>query len=677
MATYYAANNVAVGDGAGTIGDPWSLQEALNNASWAANDILYLRGGTYQGKFTCTLAVAGVLAEEDKPIVMSYPGEWAVINGSKTTTIVGAVDDDEENSAQWEFASMDGMGCPTSLIIDNEVIRVCVIDGVLIGVERGLSSSGVPTPIVPHAAGTTVYFSGSTIGITAGTNTIYQDFEVFNSSGLRDEQITLGSAGMDTGISMVGASDGNTFQFLEIHDNGSAMFVGGDTSNTEFYALHTYNNGVRLVDGGWAGIGIYAENASGYSRIYGNIHLNNTGNLQLRGTEAPYQNGDLRDTICAGAGIFHLEDVGSEDIRFNNLLVGSGSAVSDEFNAQNNCFFQDFDTRGGQVTLGYASGIGTLTYNDNISVGGHDCLVLQSIATINGDNNQSYQPSGFDSCHVRVSLPGMAGNYGNGDGNTYHRSDTDAYVVSGGLPSAHSNFAVYQSRVSIDQETTATAIAMPDTVRVLPLTKRAGYANVAVYAFSDPANIDIDLSTTGLVNDQAFVIKNAFDPQGDLVYSGTYDSGDPIISVPLADMEGVVQPIAVSGFDATIPTTVPNFAALMVRPVEVVEGVPGQPTGLTVTRGRGKNTSLTVTWTLADGLATDVLLQRSIFGSGSWTDIELGEVETYTDTDLATGTVYQYRVQASNGSGDSAFSGTVTKSMKGIRAIGNEPAVSD
>jgi hypothetical protein len=112
---------------------------------------------------------------------------------------------------------------------------------------------------------------------------------------------------------------------------------------------------------------------------------------------------------------------------------------------------------------------------------------------------------------------------------------------------------------------------MPDSVHVYSNDHEAGRAHVVAHTPSGATSIDIDLSLTGLVNGQAYSIKNAFNYFGDEVASGTYDSGDPEITVSLtAEATDVATPI---GMGSTPATTVPDFAVFIVVPGEAVAEV--------------------------------------------------------------------------------------------------------
>ncbi len=73
--TWYAS---PTGSGSGAILSPFNLQTALSSPLILPGDILYMRNGTYKGRFICNLA--GVA--NNNITVSSYPGEWAVLDGN-------------------------------------------------------------------------------------------------------------------------------------------------------------------------------------------------------------------------------------------------------------------------------------------------------------------------------------------------------------------------------------------------------------------------------------------------------------------------------------------------------------------------------------------------------------------------------------------------------------------
>ncbi|OHA40565.1 MAG: hypothetical protein A3G59_00690 [Candidatus Taylorbacteria bacterium RIFCSPLOWO2_12_FULL_47_20] len=82
-ASWYVSPNGSVSN-SGSIGSPWGLQFALSGAQGriAPGDTVYLRGGTYNGRFNSTLS-----GTVDHPIkVENYPGEYPVLDGRVNTT---------------------------------------------------------------------------------------------------------------------------------------------------------------------------------------------------------------------------------------------------------------------------------------------------------------------------------------------------------------------------------------------------------------------------------------------------------------------------------------------------------------------------------------------------------------------------------------------------------------
>ena len=79
-ADFYASptGTTSTAAGTGSIANPWALQTALAQPSAVhAGDTIWLRGGTYVGRFTSYLA-----GSSGQPIVArSYPGEWARVDG--------------------------------------------------------------------------------------------------------------------------------------------------------------------------------------------------------------------------------------------------------------------------------------------------------------------------------------------------------------------------------------------------------------------------------------------------------------------------------------------------------------------------------------------------------------------------------------------------------------------
>lgn len=552
--TISAADYYASVSGTGStcsIGSPCALQTALNNqAVMGTGDTLWLRGGTYAGKFTSAL---------DGGTVRSYTGEWAIIDGFKSTTLVGGID---SSVTSITVASTSGFLASGTLRIDDEIMQVSVItSSTTMNVNRGWDG----TSAAAHSNGASVRVAGAATLTISGGATTYRDFEVKSSETVRDATGGLNDKTRGAGISVTGAVDGSAFINLVLHDNVDGIFIGSSTSNTTVYGNIIYNNGMTL-DGSSSGIwseghGIYTENSAGYSRIYNNIFLNNFNyNGQFYGVSGAYVGGDLQNNTFGNAGS-PMGAVTSSARRNFNVLAGPNAVQSATLTFNNNYCFQPFNAFGGAVALlGYGAGIGTVTATGNYFVGAPHSLRMQVVNAVTLTGNKFYNTSSaFGDSEVFIDSPIPTGTW---DNNTYYNATGKSYfVVTGG---DFYQFAAWKTATGYDAASTTTAGAMPDTAIVVPNSYETGRANIVIYAPSSPSSINVNLSTTGLTNGQGYTIKNAFDYFGTAVQSGTYNSASPTISVSLTGAAtSVVAPV---GLGFTPATTCPSFCSLVVVP---------------------------------------------------------------------------------------------------------------
>ena len=85
--------------------------------------------------------------------------------------------------------------------------------------------------------------------------------------------------------------------------------------------------------------------------------------------------------------------------------------------------------------------------------------------------------------------------------------------------------------------------------------------------------------------------------------------------------------------------------------------VPGVPTGVTATAE--SSNSITISWNSVTG-ATGYIIYRSASSSGTYSDVGTSTSSPLTDTGLAAGTTYYYKVAAYNNNGTGAQSGYVS-----------------
>jgi parallel beta-helix repeat protein len=525
-----------------SLASPCSLRTALaNQANMAPGDTLYVRGGTYTGRFISTL---------DGGTVRPYPGEVAKIDGYATTTLTGNIND---LVTTIDVGSTVGMFPSLVLTIDTEDVMIgSVVDADTVTVTRDWNGT---TP-ASHTAGATVYHKAAYVLTVTGTNTTYRDLEVFSSSTFRSHQDSWTAQTGGIGITVIGGDSNNIINNV-IHDTEGGIFTGSSSSNTLVYGNIAFNNGYISFDGGPGGMGIYAENVSGYSRVYRNLFLNSfNGNGQFGGDGAAYTGGDHQYNAFANSG------APAAALTVNYL----GRAEFLPLTVTNNHFFRPHTSAGGSTSLfGYGEAISALTLSNNYFVGGAPSCVFLNIDTITGSGNNFFlNDNDFGDAQLFYTpalLP--TGTFNN---NTYHKAQgLDAFGVQG---VGYVNFATYKSNTGFDAASTQTAIDMPDTVVVIPNEYEAGRANIVIYATSNPGSINVNLSTTGLVNGQAYTIRNAFDYYDTAVATGTYNSASPTISVSLS---GAITNVAVpTGGPVTPATTVPDFAALVVVPGQVI-----------------------------------------------------------------------------------------------------------
>ncbi|MEM7344602.1 MAG: hypothetical protein AAF485_10190, partial [Chloroflexota bacterium] len=101
---YVSPSGSSSGDG--SINNPWDLQTALFGASGtvSAGDIIWLRGGIYQGSFISNLSGQA----NNRITVRQYPGEQAVIDGNSISNgAILTISDQGQYTNYWGFTVMN------------------------------------------------------------------------------------------------------------------------------------------------------------------------------------------------------------------------------------------------------------------------------------------------------------------------------------------------------------------------------------------------------------------------------------------------------------------------------------------------------------------------------------------------------------------------------------------
>ena len=540
----YYASPTGSPSGTGAIGSPWDLHTALTRTTLVtAGKTLCLRGGTYNSKYRSTLNGA---------TVRSAPGEWAKIDGYRTTTLAENI-----TSTQSVFSLTNGAGFgfnnigAKEVVIGSEVLHLDNVSGNRV-LESYRARSGSISSAQAYPAGTLVILAGTNLQVE-GNGTIYRDFEITCSNPNRNAA-TMPELGLGNGIINVG--NGNKFVNLIVHDTMNGVFTSNLSQNTEIYGVLSYNNGQFIGTEG-KGHGLYLENSAGFSRVYETISLNNFNlGAQYFGVTASYVGGDTRGSVFANNGS-PLGRYNAEQRNFN-LLVGTDSQRIPTVSVQNNYFFHPYTSNGSNLAWGYGAGIADGTVANNYFVGGGGALIGVGNTTNSTINNNQFFSTRAGVYYAQI-YPGSSYAWNN---NTYHKAQgRNVYALSGvGV----FGFSSWKTQTGFDLSSVETNANLPDTVVVRPNAYTPGRAHVIVYSPSRAASVSVNLSTAGLANGQSYTIRNAFNYGGEIVASGTYNASSPVINLPLSGNAALVAPPV--GFGYTPPTTAPDFALFVVVP---------------------------------------------------------------------------------------------------------------
>lgn len=237
----------------------WSIQNAFNNPGGVIQpgDIIYLKGGVYLGKFNVSSALQGTV--NNYITVMSYPGEWAILNGNTADFIPPP-----------SVSSSLSVSKSTSLIEDKNEIE----NEINSNEDDEFQSTG------PILAVTSKYVMYKEFELTC-LDPINR-LEVINDSSCSTWE--LSSINKISGINHT--ENVNKFVNLVIR-NVPSTGIGSwkATEDTEIYGCIIYKNGyIRKVrkencdaDYIGKGFGIYTQNNEGnpYRIIENNIFMNN------------------------------------------------------------------------------------------------------------------------------------------------------------------------------------------------------------------------------------------------------------------------------------------------------------------------------------------------------------------------------------------------------------------
>jgi hypothetical protein len=509
--------------GTGTKKRPWDLQTALSHPEAVRpGDTIYLRGGTYAGKFVSVLS-----GSQANPItVRSYRNEWAKIDGfvtTATTSSVGRGASGEDVVFTVEDGSKFREG--NQITIDDEVFYVRSSEKNVVAAIHGWNG----TESASHSAGAQVILGGNQLEIR-GSDAIYVDFEITNSDPVRTSAtVNSQNAPRLRGEGVWQAGARTKLINLVIHDCQEGVFTNASAVDSEIYGCIVYNNG--YVAGGVAnGHGIYVINDRPTKRIVDSISFNNFST----GIKSVSQNGDSKFINHQGDIVFNNGSPAQPEsaIRGVGVLIGANNGFADQ-NTVNGCFFyQPPGTVGGNVRLGFSGDNGSVVFTDNLLMGGAQALEVDNWKGLIVSGNTFYitdlDPRTTSSNAVLAQYAPVSEATVVWDNNRYYNGRTvpNSNALYYNRSSAQS-FDTWKSLSGFDKNSTYSSgpLAGLQTF-VLPNQYNPDRAYLVVYNWDRTDKVKVDLADF-LRAGQTFEMRNVQDFFGPPVYSGKY-KGKPL-----------------------------------------------------------------------------------------------------------------------------------------------------
>jgi hypothetical protein len=552
--TFYVATTGSP-SGNGSITQPWDLQTALNQPpAVLPGATIYLRGGTYKGKFTSQLTgLAGNAIN-----VQSFPGEWAVIDGYVTTTLSTSL-----NTTQTTLTLANASAFPDGS-------QVSVADQADPGSEEQLALNGKSgnsfsnvgrswfgTPRLNHSSGATVVLGGNQLTIN-GSRCVYRDFEIKNSDPSRT-QIPLNSQNSPhlRGEGLFVSGSLNRFVNLVIHDCQEGVFIGSNGFGSEVYGCLIYNNGY-VAGGVYNGHGIYAIHSDPVNTLF--IKESLVFNNSSLGIKDDSQNGDAVNIWHEGDVTFNNGSWPQNTSRHTGLLAASNNGIADKITVKNCFFYLPAGHGGQQLKLGVGGADnGQATVTGNFIGGGGEAMEIERWTpliftgnTVHATNNQAGN-SEMTLYKARSGTPSVTW-----INNTYWNQITGGGGYYPAAGSSSRTFTQWKLDTGFDAGSTETVGATSaNWVSVRPNLYETGRANIIVYNWNGSSSVNVNVSSV-LANGDSYSVYAA-ENYGSPVLTGTYTGGT--IAIPMTGGT-VAQP---TGWTTTIATLRPAFGVFVIK----------------------------------------------------------------------------------------------------------------
>jgi len=370
-------------------------------------------------------------------------------------------------------------------------------------------------------------------GIRAnGAWTTFWGFEIMNSATNR----TSTSYDRQPGLYLLGV--GHKAINMVIHDVGQPAigFWSVVGNGGEVYGCILWNNGLYSTDPGTPSIrgdGIYAQNQYG-SRYISDVIAFKNFTIGIKAyAENGYVNGfDLEGNVVFGnnsAGI-HVSCthnaidslIISSNYYFNNFesYLGDTYPLLDPSTGTNNQYLLFANNYQVQQAMGTYQYINSMEYWSYLTMTNNQFSEI----TTNAVYAQSavfweIKPTNVVSCVI--------------DYNEYFGKNFTTNYNNWRPNNARASFSQVRA-LGYEAHGAFTLTAPTQNVVVLRANKyEPGRANLIVYNWQKNTSINVDISSIGLVQGEAFQLRDVQDYLGVPALSATYDAANPIISVPL------------------------------------------------------------------------------------------------------------------------------------------------
>ena len=509
---WYAAPNGS-STAPGTLAAPWDLATALDGGPTGTEvkpgATLWLRGGTYVGAFTSSL-----VGTPAAPItVRNYPGERVILDQAG--------------------ASSGGLNVP----VDSSNVWFWGLEFTNSETTRLTTTAGSSPPIPRGAADMMVSVRGSNV-------------KLINCLA---------------------------------HDGGDGFCMWMEAKNSKIYGCLSFNNGWHGPDRGH-GHGIYTQNAStaavpSLRKIQDTLVWNNFG----YGLHAYGQNSQaIQNMLFQGCVSFNNgapEAAYTGSVARNANLLAAASVPCALLTVRDCYLYHPPNADAVNLEAGYDSvNNQDLTLQDNYIAGGTTAVFTRDwqFAAVSGNTLLARSSTGTANDQLLWALKTYTGtppkgyswnnnSYADATGPTrgaYRPFECDGVTDAG---NSLLTYSAWKAGTGFDASSSYTQ-GLPAANRVFmrPNSYEAGRANIVVYNWEGLSAVSVNLSGTGLVDGQAFEIRNVQNYFGMPVLRGNYSSANPTVSLPMTDAN-VTSPIGFTRYP--IASTLPEFGAFVLLPV--------------------------------------------------------------------------------------------------------------